>query len=320
MLTEKQLSQLIKKTVNERISMSEEDVADAQPTAGTSSQQSGGQGYPEVGKWESGIERGAGNQIGVTKWSDVVGSKLVRGKSNPLKEQSDYMMDKRGNALAYSVGVRDKKDYEMVDKMLDKSRNLTLAPVDPHTRNTILSIAALLIPYVGVYVSAGIMAYDAKQYYDEGDTKSAGLMLMFATLPVAGKVLSKIPSIAKLGTKGMSSLASKIRIGSKALNPTEIEVLNGIAKNRQLIQSEMKNATKEITLKAAKANVKKQIVKKNVTKGAINTGKDLAGYTAAGVAYDKTYDAVERNIEQKNLDKLNAKLGITSTDSTNIKK
>ena len=58
---------------------------DAQPSAGTSDTQSGGQGYPQVGKWESGIERGAGNQIGITKWEDVVGSKLTRGKGNPLK-------------------------------------------------------------------------------------------------------------------------------------------------------------------------------------------------------------------------------------------
>ena len=90
-LTERQLSYLLKHSVNQRLSMFEQDTANdssaAQPTAGTSSQQSGGQGYPEVGKWESGVERGAGNQIGVTKWADVVGSKLVRGKSNPLKEQ-----------------------------------------------------------------------------------------------------------------------------------------------------------------------------------------------------------------------------------------
>jgi hypothetical protein len=70
-------------------SMVEQDAtsspADAQPSAGTSDTQSGGQGYPEVGKWESGIERGAGNQIGITKWEDVVGSKLTRGKANPLK-------------------------------------------------------------------------------------------------------------------------------------------------------------------------------------------------------------------------------------------
>jgi hypothetical protein len=55
-----------------------------QPTSDTSGA-GGGQGYPEVGKWESGVTRGPGNQVGVTKWSDVVGSTLKRGKSNQLK-------------------------------------------------------------------------------------------------------------------------------------------------------------------------------------------------------------------------------------------
>ena len=90
-LTQRQMSYLIKHSVNQRLNMYEQDTSGdasaAQPSAGTSSQQSGGQGYPQVGKWESGVERGAGNQVGVTKWSDVVGSKLVRGKANPLKEQ-----------------------------------------------------------------------------------------------------------------------------------------------------------------------------------------------------------------------------------------
>jgi hypothetical protein len=35
-------------------------------------------------KWESGATRGPGNQIAVTKWSDIVGSTITRGKSNPL--------------------------------------------------------------------------------------------------------------------------------------------------------------------------------------------------------------------------------------------
>ena len=61
------------------------DPAAQAPTAGTSDKQAGGQGYPEVGKWESGIERGPANQIGVTKWADVVGAKLNRGKANQLK-------------------------------------------------------------------------------------------------------------------------------------------------------------------------------------------------------------------------------------------
>lgn len=60
------------------------DPSAAQPTAGTSSTGEK-QGYPEVGKWESGVTRGPGNQVAVTKWSDVVGSSLKRGKSNPLK-------------------------------------------------------------------------------------------------------------------------------------------------------------------------------------------------------------------------------------------
>jgi hypothetical protein len=64
------------------------EVPAAEPEAGTSSKQSGGQGYPEVGKWESGVTRGPANQVGVTKWSDVVGSTLKRDRANPLKEQS----------------------------------------------------------------------------------------------------------------------------------------------------------------------------------------------------------------------------------------
>ena len=89
MLSEKQLNFLIKQSVNERLTVQEQDASSdptaAQPTAGTSTNQSGGQGYPELGIWESGIERGPGNKVSVTKWSDVVGSKLTRGHGNPLK-------------------------------------------------------------------------------------------------------------------------------------------------------------------------------------------------------------------------------------------
>jgi hypothetical protein len=83
-ISEKQLQLLLSKQNNNQ-EIEEQDAADAEPSAGTSSNQSGGEGYPEVGKWESGIERGPANQVGVTKWSDVVGSKLQRGKSNPIK-------------------------------------------------------------------------------------------------------------------------------------------------------------------------------------------------------------------------------------------
>jgi hypothetical protein len=38
--------------------------------------------YPTVTKWESGVARGPANQIGVTKWHEIV--KLNRGKANTL--------------------------------------------------------------------------------------------------------------------------------------------------------------------------------------------------------------------------------------------
>ena len=54
---------------------------DAAPAAG------GGGGakpaYPTVTKWESGVARtGPANQIGLTKWSEIV--KINRGKANTL--------------------------------------------------------------------------------------------------------------------------------------------------------------------------------------------------------------------------------------------
>jgi 8-oxo-dGTP pyrophosphatase MutT (NUDIX family) len=63
----------------------DEEEAAASTSTSTSSTQGTTQGYPEVGHWESGVTRGPANQIGLTKWSDIVGQSLKRGKANPLK-------------------------------------------------------------------------------------------------------------------------------------------------------------------------------------------------------------------------------------------
>lgn len=52
---------------------------DAAPAAGGGGSNAA---YPTVTKWESGVTRGPANQIGNTKWSDIV--KLTRGKANTL--------------------------------------------------------------------------------------------------------------------------------------------------------------------------------------------------------------------------------------------
>jgi len=84
-ITEKQLRKLSSQiTANQAVTEEDGDAAAAAPEAGTSSD---GNTKTGASKWESGVTRGPGNQIGVTKWSDVVGSSLKRGKANPLSEQ-----------------------------------------------------------------------------------------------------------------------------------------------------------------------------------------------------------------------------------------
>jgi predicted transcriptional regulator len=80
-ITEKQLQDLIRlRTQNQDINEEGEEGA---PEAGTSSD---GEKKTNATKWESGVTRGPANQIGVTKWSDTVGSSISRGKANPLNE------------------------------------------------------------------------------------------------------------------------------------------------------------------------------------------------------------------------------------------
>lgn len=84
-VTEEQFKKILKSIEKPMDVEEQSETPSAQPSAGTSSTQSGGQGYPQVGKWESGVSRGPANQVGVTKWSEIVGANLKRGKANQLK-------------------------------------------------------------------------------------------------------------------------------------------------------------------------------------------------------------------------------------------
>lgn len=84
-VSENQLKKIVQKITKNKEIGEQEETPNPEPQTGTSTKQTGSQGYPEVGKWESGATRGPANQIGVTKWSEVVGASLKRGKSNPLK-------------------------------------------------------------------------------------------------------------------------------------------------------------------------------------------------------------------------------------------
>lgn len=71
------LISLMKEFTN-KTSDKELDEQDAAATGGAG----GGTKYPTVTKWESGVTRGPANQIGLTKWREIV--KINRGKANTL--------------------------------------------------------------------------------------------------------------------------------------------------------------------------------------------------------------------------------------------
>ena len=83
MVTEKQLKLILSTKLPD--GEIKEDAATPPSSGGASggSTGGGGTGYPTVGKWESGVTRGPGNQIDdKVKWSDIL--KINRGKANPL--------------------------------------------------------------------------------------------------------------------------------------------------------------------------------------------------------------------------------------------
>jgi len=49
---------------------------------GEAASSEGGEGYPAVTKWETGIKRGSANPLGNTKWKDSY--TITRGKANTL--------------------------------------------------------------------------------------------------------------------------------------------------------------------------------------------------------------------------------------------
>lgn len=74
-ISEKQLSMIAEKYVDIEEQSDGTDTGTSEPEGSTTA---------GAKKWESGVTRGPANQIGVTKWSDIVGSKISRGKANPL--------------------------------------------------------------------------------------------------------------------------------------------------------------------------------------------------------------------------------------------
>jgi hypothetical protein len=139
-----------------------------------------------------------------------------------------------------------------------------------HTVLEIAGIASAFVPFAGPFLSAGIGLYDAKLYYDEGDTKSAAITGAFSMIPFIGK----IPGVKELGAKGMALLGSKLAkgaaMGGKVLNKavafskSEIKVLNAIKQSEALIKQGLENASTKLSPSVVKSveSLKPTFIKK----------------------------------------------------------
>ncbi len=81
---EYQIDKIIKILKTTLDSKSEFKEQETDSGGGTETTGGGGESpeYPTVTKWESGVTRGPANQIGLTKWKDIV--TINRGKANTL--------------------------------------------------------------------------------------------------------------------------------------------------------------------------------------------------------------------------------------------
>jgi hypothetical protein len=224
----------------------------SEPEKGTSDKQGGGQGYPEVTKWESGIERGPANQTGVTKWSDVVGTKLTRGKANPLTEQNDIGFDRRyGTVDAAEKSNRENKELvNWVSEVTnwDEWGQLAL---------TVGSIAAaVFIPGAqGLGVAAGLdLLAAADQFFVKKDKVGGAFYVILSSLPLIGHYTS----IGKVTSQTAMRLANYFK---NAKSETEvINIMKSLPKqDRYLVQKLVKESPERI------GNIVTKIAKNNIT-------------------------------------------------------
>lgn len=164
-----------------------------------------------------------------------------------------------------------------------------------HTVLTTLQIATAFVPIVGWAVSAGIGLIDAKMYYDEKDTKTAGLVAIFSILPGMGKIIQKIPGVNQLGKKGMSLLAKKLNVAkttSVKFSATEMEVLNELAKNDKFVKQQIESYLKTGIVKSSK-QIAASKAKSYAKNGLFNFAKvtaPIGGIVGIGAGYNYAYD------------------------------
>jgi hypothetical protein len=286
-ISEKQLKLILSNQVT--TDLGEQDApVNPEPTAGTSDTQAGGQGYPSVGKWESGATRGAGNQIGITKWSDVVGSTLQRGKGNPLKEQSIMSLYTDGKAPSnYAKDAGDlisdvyKEYHHEINAVLGFGASIILGPEILAGGFAAVSMSAAIV----MVAATTINIIDAYQYYIEGDKKTATLVGVFSLIPYVRPMMKFIPPnilklITKYDSKGMSKLAVKV-VNKIKLTLDESKIVKYILETLDKILPIIKKYVQDYLIKL------NNWLSKKLTKPGYNLSKATAEWELLGFLYDE---------------------------------
>jgi hypothetical protein len=185
---------------------------------------------------------------------------------------------------SYEKGIMDRSS-----NMLNKISN-----VDPHTLMTITQIGTAFIPVAGVFISATIGLADAGMYYNEGDKTNAGIAAAFSMLPF----VSKIPGVKKLGSKGMALLAGKLGKGTKNLTEIEIGVLNAVAKEGDMVKSQLNN----VSAKLSRLGKQLDLYRKNyVTKYGESEYKTLLWKYLYGGVNEESFISTLKNVKNPNI-------------------
>jgi hypothetical protein len=173
-------------------------------------------------------------------------AKPVQPVAKPTQPASSTNLNLQGKTLAPKYGPQKPLTPE------EYYKKYGVTPEEnEHKLNSLFAIGASFFPVIGPLVAGAAGLADAKQYYDEGDNVSAGVVGAFSLLPYVGPVVSKIPGVKQLGQKGMAALAAKIAKGTPITDATELAVINGINSNRSLVQSGLNSQVRTLAQQGA---------------------------------------------------------------------
>lgn len=181
------------------------------------------------------------------------------------------------------------------------AETLKLNTMWSHEIAAIMSILTLVVPVIGPALSSGIMGMDAWKYHEEGNDEMAGLMAIFAAIPVVGRLarLGAAPLLRAMTPASKKVLAGKIlahQAGKKvAFTKAEQIILKDIAGNPKLIQQEMKAAAEAEKVAARKAA--QQSLRTKMGKGVLRVGADFAKYEAIAIAWSALYAEIGLNTD-----------------------